>query len=263
MRYMLDTNILVYVLNARPGHESILERFDREEPQNMVVSSITLAELRYGIEKSQRREANRRALHRVLRLRTPVADFSVRRAACPGSIAPPTGLPAAIGTAPPPAGCAAYRIVIPGPHRVVEVRVGVTAAVVIALSFGKAVAAREVKDPHGIHTRFDELNVDEVVIYAGSAAKSLEICLDQPPDQREEDAMWAHEPFLAHGLQLPLRALDPTLASAPDELALATSRLLPGEDHCGRRKRAPSTSTSTLRPTRCRQIERTFLGRQH
>lgn len=171
------------------------------------------------------------ALHRVLRLHTPVADFSVRRAACPGSIAPPTGLPAAIGTAPPPpAGCVAYRIVIPGPHRVVEVRVGVTAAVVIALSVGKAVAAREVKDPNGIHTRFDELNVDEVVIYAGSAAKSLEICLDQPPDQREEDAMWAHEPFLAHGLQLPLRTLDPTLASAPDELALATARLLPGEE---------------------------------
>ena len=170
------------------------------------------------------------ALHRVLRLHTPVADFSVRRAACPGSIAPPTGLPAAIGTAPPPAGCVAYRISIPEAHRVVEVRVGVTAAFVVALSFGKAVAARELQDPSGVHTQFDELNVDEVVIYVGSVAKSLEICLDQPPDQRSEDAAWAHEPFLAQGLQLPLRTLDPTLASAPDEFALATSRLLPGED---------------------------------
>ena len=67
MRYMLDTNILVYVLNARPRHEAVLDRFDRVEPQDMAVSSITLAELRYGIERSQRREANRRALHRVLR----------------------------------------------------------------------------------------------------------------------------------------------------------------------------------------------------
>ena len=66
MRYMLDTNILVYVLNARPRHGAVLERFDRVEPQDMAVSSITLAELRYGIEKSQRREANRRALYRVL-----------------------------------------------------------------------------------------------------------------------------------------------------------------------------------------------------
>jgi tRNA(fMet)-specific endonuclease VapC len=73
MRYLLDTNILVYVLNARPRHEAVLERFDREEPGDMVVSSITLAELHYGIEKSQRREANRRALLRVLRALNVVA----------------------------------------------------------------------------------------------------------------------------------------------------------------------------------------------
>ena len=85
MRYMLDTNILVYVLNARPGHESILERFDREEPRDMVVSSITLAELRYGIEKSQRREANRRALHRVLRALNVLA-FDAKAADAYGSV---------------------------------------------------------------------------------------------------------------------------------------------------------------------------------
>ena len=28
MRYMLDTNILVYVLNASPRHEAVLERFE-------------------------------------------------------------------------------------------------------------------------------------------------------------------------------------------------------------------------------------------
>ena len=85
MRYMLDTNILVYVLDARPGHESILERFDREEPQDMVVSSITLAELRYGIEKSQRREANRRALQRVLRALNVLA-FDAKAADAYGSV---------------------------------------------------------------------------------------------------------------------------------------------------------------------------------
>ena len=85
MRYMLDTNILVYVLNARPGHESILERFDREEPRDMVVSSITLAELRYGIEKSQRREANRRALQRVLRALNVLA-FDAKAADAYGSV---------------------------------------------------------------------------------------------------------------------------------------------------------------------------------
>ncbi len=85
MRYMLDTNILVYVLNARPRHEAVLERFDREQAQDMVVSSITLAELRYGIEKSQRREANRRALHRVLRALNVLA-FDAKAAETYGSV---------------------------------------------------------------------------------------------------------------------------------------------------------------------------------
>ena len=85
MRYMLDTNILVYVLNARPRHEAVLDRFDRVEPQDMAVSSITLAELRYGIEKSLRREANRRALHRVLRALNVLA-FDAKAAETYGSV---------------------------------------------------------------------------------------------------------------------------------------------------------------------------------
>ncbi|MGH8705073.1 MAG: type II toxin-antitoxin system tRNA(fMet)-specific endonuclease VapC [Burkholderiales bacterium] len=66
MRYLLDTNTLIYALNARPRHQAVLERFDREAPEDLAVSSITLAELRYGIAKSRRREANRRALRQVL-----------------------------------------------------------------------------------------------------------------------------------------------------------------------------------------------------
>lgn len=66
MRYMLDTNILVYLLNARPHHRAVLERFRQEDPRDLVVSAITLAELRFGIEKSDRRQASRRALGPVL-----------------------------------------------------------------------------------------------------------------------------------------------------------------------------------------------------
>lgn len=66
MRYLLDTDILVYVLNARPHHQAVIDRFRRENPHDLAVSSITLAELRFGIEKSQRREASRRALDRTL-----------------------------------------------------------------------------------------------------------------------------------------------------------------------------------------------------
>ena len=66
MRYMLDTTILVYVLNARPHHQAVLARFDAENSADLVVSSITLAELRFGIEKSRQREASRKALQRAL-----------------------------------------------------------------------------------------------------------------------------------------------------------------------------------------------------
>ena len=66
MRYMLDTNILVYVINARPHHQAVLDRFDLENPGDLAVSSITLAELRFGIEKSRQREASRKALQRAL-----------------------------------------------------------------------------------------------------------------------------------------------------------------------------------------------------
>jgi tRNA(fMet)-specific endonuclease VapC len=85
MRYMLDTNILVYVLNARPRHEAVIARFDDENAEDLVVSSITLAELRYGIEKSQRRERNRRALYRVLRALN-VAAFDAKAAEAYGSV---------------------------------------------------------------------------------------------------------------------------------------------------------------------------------
>lgn len=65
MRYMLDTNMLVYVLNAQPQHLAVLERFNREDPRDLFISAITLAELRYGAAKSQRREANLAKIQRV------------------------------------------------------------------------------------------------------------------------------------------------------------------------------------------------------
>ena len=72
-------------------------------------------------------------LHRVLRLHTGVADFSVRQV--PGPLAPSSS------TEPPPHPTA-YGIRLPQPHRVVEVHAGVPAALAIALRAGKAVAAR-------------------------------------------------------------------------------------------------------------------------
>lgn len=55
IRYMLDTNIAIYVIKKRPL--SALEIFNKNAGM-MCISSITEAELLHGAEKSQRREHN-------------------------------------------------------------------------------------------------------------------------------------------------------------------------------------------------------------
>lgn len=49
LKYLLDTNIVIYVIKKRPLH--ILEIFNRHHG-HMAISSITLAELVHGAEKS-------------------------------------------------------------------------------------------------------------------------------------------------------------------------------------------------------------------
>ena len=50
LKYLLDTNIVIYVIKRRP--RIALDRFNREHGR-MAVSSITLAELIHGAEKSR------------------------------------------------------------------------------------------------------------------------------------------------------------------------------------------------------------------
>lgn len=85
MRYLLDTNTLIYTLNARPGHQRVLERFDREDPRDLFTSAVTLAELRYGAAKSQRREANHASIDRLARALN-VAPFEEEAAAAYGPL---------------------------------------------------------------------------------------------------------------------------------------------------------------------------------
>lgn len=51
LRYLLDTNIVIYVLKRRPLE--VLSTFNANASR-MAISSITLAELMHGAEKSQR-----------------------------------------------------------------------------------------------------------------------------------------------------------------------------------------------------------------
>lgn len=60
MKYMLDTNICIYIIKRKP--ESVVSKFREFRIDDLCISSITLAELRYGVEKSHQQERNRIAL---------------------------------------------------------------------------------------------------------------------------------------------------------------------------------------------------------
>ena len=60
MKYLLDTNIIAYAINKRP--ESVFDWIQEHSPEDLAISSITLAELEFGICKSSRPEQNRLAL---------------------------------------------------------------------------------------------------------------------------------------------------------------------------------------------------------
>ena len=64
MRYMLDTNICIYVIKHKP--ESVFRKLKKIKPEDVCISSITYAELAYGVEKSAQPERNRLALSMML-----------------------------------------------------------------------------------------------------------------------------------------------------------------------------------------------------
>jgi tRNA(fMet)-specific endonuclease VapC len=74
MIWMLDTNILVYFTNRKPGFEKIARRMSGRSPGEVRLSAITLAELRFGIERGEFRKENKTALASLLEF-LQVDDF--------------------------------------------------------------------------------------------------------------------------------------------------------------------------------------------
>ena len=62
--YMLDTNICIYLIKNNPPH--LRRYFEGLQPGDILLSSIVLAELMYGISKSQHRKQNLAALEMFL-----------------------------------------------------------------------------------------------------------------------------------------------------------------------------------------------------
>ena len=64
MKYLLDTNICIYIINEKPI--DVLKKFEKYPVNEFAISSVTHAELQYGIEKSRNKTKNQRALDKFL-----------------------------------------------------------------------------------------------------------------------------------------------------------------------------------------------------
>lgn len=64
MRLMLDTNICIYIIKQKSPE--VLARFNTYRVGDIAVSSITVAELQYGVQKSRQPERNQEALDQFL-----------------------------------------------------------------------------------------------------------------------------------------------------------------------------------------------------
>jgi tRNA(fMet)-specific endonuclease VapC len=82
LEYMLDTNICIYVIKNRTA--ALRERFD-QEAEALCISTITLSELFYGVERSARRSQNLRAVEEFA-ARLEVMPFPAKAAAHFGEI---------------------------------------------------------------------------------------------------------------------------------------------------------------------------------
>jgi tRNA(fMet)-specific endonuclease VapC len=83
VKYLLDTNTCIYVINKKPP--SAVNRIRSKQPEEIAVSTITIAELEYGVCRSQKVDQNRIALLEFL-VPFTIVNFDQAAAALYGSI---------------------------------------------------------------------------------------------------------------------------------------------------------------------------------
>lgn len=77
IRYLLDTNICIFLI--RNKSQMVLQRFRQHPLGEIGISAVTLAELRYGADKSQDPTANHAALDAFL-VPLSILDFNAEAA---------------------------------------------------------------------------------------------------------------------------------------------------------------------------------------
>lgn len=71
MKYLLDTNICIYLIKKKPL--AVINQLQKLKVSDVCISSITLSELEYGIEKSEQKNQNKVALAEFI---APIEVFS-------------------------------------------------------------------------------------------------------------------------------------------------------------------------------------------
>jgi len=84
MKYILDTNICIYIINKKP--DKVLRKFELYPVYEFGISSITHAELQYGVEKSKNKITNQAALDEFLLPLTILPFQGKRLVTCYGEI---------------------------------------------------------------------------------------------------------------------------------------------------------------------------------
>jgi len=82
-RYMLDTNVVSHIMQGRDA--SLLQRLTAVPVGNVVISSVTLAELEYGLHRRGQPPRLRHALNQFL-LRVDVLPWDEQVARCYGEL---------------------------------------------------------------------------------------------------------------------------------------------------------------------------------
>ena len=77
MKYMLDTNICIYLIKHKPPQ--VFEKLQEHNPDEICISAVTYAELVHGVEKSKAVERNRLALT-ILLSNIEILDFDMKAA---------------------------------------------------------------------------------------------------------------------------------------------------------------------------------------
>jgi tRNA(fMet)-specific endonuclease VapC len=83
MAFLLDTNACVDYLTAR--YPKVVERIQGSSPEDLLLSVVVVAELRYGADHSARRRTNHARIDALIEEIEPL-DFDLRAAATYGRV---------------------------------------------------------------------------------------------------------------------------------------------------------------------------------